>query len=310
MSFRMFVYYCAIGSGWAAFLAWGLTTILPFEGHWLRPLSITGLLGLLVAGAIGFVDARAHAPRHQRPARIMMSLGVGLCGGIMGGGLGQLLQDSADQVGGFFGTLMRQRLLGWIVIALAIGMAPSLFDLLNSRDGEQIPGAARRKIVNGLVGGFVGGLIGGLVFEALLSWLPLSHASLALGLVSLGLCIGLFIGLIHVVRMKAWVGVEQGFRPGRAWMLHRAETIVGRSESCDIGLVGDPAIEPVHARIIARGHSFLVVDNQTASGTFLNDQQISDDAELRSGDRIRMGNSVLRFSERSAADAGRDGEMP
>ena len=45
-------------------------------------------------------------------------------------------------------------------------------------------------------------------------------------------------------------GVEaNGFRPGRQILLTRPETTIGRAESCDIGLFGDPAVERLHARI-------------------------------------------------------------
>src|SRR5437773_334265 len=60
MTFRLFIYCCALGGGWAAFLAWGLVRMLLVEEIsepvWRAGL-IGGILGLFVASAIGFVDA-------------------------------------------------------------------------------------------------------------------------------------------------------------------------------------------------------------------------------------------------------------
>ena len=77
----------------------------------------------------------------------------------------------------------------------------------------------------------------------------LPNSSLAIGLVILGLCIGLLIGLAQVVLKEAWLKVESGFRAGREVMLSKDETTIGRAESCDIGLFGDNTIERLHARI-------------------------------------------------------------
>src|SRR5437764_1009636 len=135
MSFRLFIYYCAVCGAWAAWLGWALGKLAAPEADVPRAL-VQGLyLGLLVA----------------------LSLGL----------LGRLFRKPADE-------------------------------LLSSS---------------------------------------------ATGFIALGLCIGLFVGLTQVVLKEAWIRVESGFRPGREMILCQPETTIGRAESCDIGLFGDPEIE-------------------------------------------------------------------
>ena len=95
MSFKLFIYYCALLGGWAAFLAWGLVQ-LTIRGH-LSPIPYAcltgGILGLLVAGAIGAVDAALNAVGSQRIIRVLICLGIGLVGGTVSALIGEFLHS-------------------------------------------------------------------------------------------------------------------------------------------------------------------------------------------------------------------------
>jgi hypothetical protein len=178
---------------------------------------------------------------------------------------------------------------------------------------------AIRKVINGIIGGAIGGAIGGSInaFMDNIPWFPMEATAdnnfsppttfkmampkffLALGLVILGMCIGLLIGLAQVLLKEAWVRVEQGFRAGREMILSKPDTTVGRAESCDIGLFGDNGIEKMHARIVLRGDRYMLVDVNSPGGTFLNGQKITGPTPLSSGDMIGVGRSMLRFEERA-----------
>ena len=95
--------------------------------------------------------------------------------------------------------------------------------------------------------------------------------------------IGLLIGVAQVILKEAWVRVEQGFRPGRELMLVKEETVIGRAEDCDLGLYGDNGVERKHARILLKDGRYMLYDESTPGGTFVNDQRItgSDAAALR-----------------------------
>src|SRR6516162_1154673 len=57
MSFRLFIYYCTLCGGCAAFLGWVLGRLVPFESR-LAETGVKGLfLGLTVAFGLSVVDA-------------------------------------------------------------------------------------------------------------------------------------------------------------------------------------------------------------------------------------------------------------
>ncbi len=155
-----------------------------------------------------------------------------------------------------------------------------------------------KKTLNGIYGGSLGGFLGGVLFGLMYPNNKIPRTDLAIALVILGLCIGLFIGLAQVVLKEAWLKVAKGFRAGRELLLAKDETTVGRAESCDLGLFGDNGIERLHARILLKNNRYLLADADTPGGTFLNDQRISKPTPLKSGDVIRVGNSAIEFGER------------
>jgi hypothetical protein len=291
MSFKLFVYYCAVCGGWAALLAWALIQVLgllALRNDWLSTSLIGSLLGMLLAAAIGSLDALLNGVGWQRFQRVGVCLGIGLLGGFVGGWLGEVLHQG----------LHLPRFAGWMLVGMAIGASIGVFDWAHALGAGQAARTALRKVRNGILGGALGGLTGGLFFEALKWNESLPRSSLAIGLVILGACIGLWIGLAQVILKEAWVRVEAGFRAGREMLLAKAETTIGRAEACDIGLFGDAAVEPTHARILLQGNRYVLVDAGTEGGTFLNDALIRRPAPLRSGDAIWVGNSLLRFGER------------
>jgi len=71
-----------------------------------------------------------------------------------------------------------------------------------------------------------------------------------------------------------------------------ALTVLGRA-AADIDL-GDPAISVRHFQIEAIGDEFFVRDLESRNGTFLNGSKVRY-AELRPGDQLRAGRTVLVF---------------
>jgi hypothetical protein len=303
MSFRLFIYFCALCGGGGAFVGWALGRMAaPATGTLAQ--GIKGLfLGLIVALALGLVDALAVVSVRRAGAvayRVLTAVGVGTLGGLLGGLVGQMFYEAAD-LGFFF-------ILGWTLTGFLIGVSLSVFDLLSGVMRGQDPSGALRKLRNGALGGTAGGLLGGIlamalhaIFEQIFAakspeqlWSPTSW-----GFVALGMCIGLFIGVAQVVLKDAWIKVEKGFRPGRELLLTRPETSVGRAETCDLGLFGDPEIERLHALIRREGNGFVLRDAGTPGGTYVNGELVTGPQLLYSGDRIRLGRAILRFGERA-----------
>jgi hypothetical protein len=61
--------------------------------------------------------------------------------------------------------------------------------------------------------------------------------------------------------------------------------------------VDDAFMSHMHARILRRGPFFYVEDLGSTNGTFVNDQRITGDAQLRVHDELRLGETVLRYEE-------------
>ena len=305
MSFRLFIYYCTVCGGGGAFLGWVLGRPLHLRNNILTQGLKGLLLGLSVTWALALVDALGTFSLRRLAAislRAITAVVVGSLGGLFGGLVGQTLYGWKEH-----DVFL---VLGWTITGFLIGVSLGIFDLLFSLLCGQGLDAALRKIFKGALGGTLGGMVGGILSLLLLSgWTRLLRqwgadlqveehlwSPSAWGFVALGACIGLLIGLAQVILKEAWLRVEAGFRKGREFLLTKPETTIGRAESCDIGLFGDPQVEKWHARIRQEGNCYVLIDE--GAGTYINDELVHGSRTLRSGDAIRMGKCVLRFRER------------
>lgn len=309
MSFRQFVYYCAAWGAAAAFFGWILGRLLEGDAG-LFSAAIKGMaLGGFVALELGILDALSAGSQRDTVVlgiRLSLTVLIGAVGGMVGGFIGQGFYQLSDSK---WSSLL---VLGWVLTGLLIGAAPAAFDLLNAVLRQEQQRGPMRKLRNGLMGGAIGGLVGGvlsLLLHGLWGTLFPNTDSQALwspsaaGFVALGASIGLAVALAQVILREAWLRVEAGFRPGRQILLTRAETTVGRAESCDIGLFGDAAVEKLHARIVRQGDQWVLSDAGTPTGTILNGQRVTIPTPLRTGDRIGVGGCVLSFGTRTREPA-------
>jgi pSer/pThr/pTyr-binding forkhead associated (FHA) protein len=69
---------------------------------------------------------------------------------------------------------------------------------------------------------------------------------------------------------------------------------VGRAEACQVRL-SDTYVSSFHARIYNKDGSWYVEDLGSTNGTYLNQRRITAAAELRAGDRVRIGKTTLDF---------------
>jgi hypothetical protein len=306
MSFRLFIYYCAVCGGCAAFLGWALGRMASMENDIAR----TGLrgmfLGMLVAFGLSLVDALGNQSAHRVfniSARVFVAVLVGCLGGMLGGVIGQLLYNLTQMPVSF--------VFGWALVGVLIGVSLGFFDLLVCMVRQEDSRGAQRKILNGVIGGGLGGVLGGILALSMESlWKSLFHMQIgnfwspvATGFVALGVCIGLLIGLCQVILKEAWLKVEKGFRAGRELLLSRPEMTIGRAEGCDLGLFGDAGIEKIHARIKRQGADYYLYDEGTPGGTWINDERVHGTQRLHSGDVIRVGKCLVRFGERQKRES-------
>jgi hypothetical protein len=72
-------------------------------------------------------------------------------------------------------------------------------------------------------------------------------------------------------------------------------TVIGRAAECDLRL-DDTFVSQEHARIFAKDGSWYVEDLGSTNGTFVNEQRLAAPAMLTTGDRIRVGTTVLELA--------------
>jgi hypothetical protein len=285
MSLNRFIYYCAVGGGWAALLAWMCAEWLFFRRHaWyetapgvVRDTLTAALVGGVLGGGLGLVSGMTSAQWHA----LIRRGGLGFLGGLLGGGFGGL-------VGTVLYWLYFPRAIGWLVMGAGIGVAEGLYE------------RSWRKTRNGLIGGALGGFLGGWLFE----WIAAARSEMsgrATAFVVLGLSVGVLIGLAHVVLKEAWLTVLDGYRPGRQLILSKDVTTLGRAEHLPLPFLGhaDAELELEHARIVRQPDGrYLLEDRGTRVGTLLNSQRIQGAVPLCDNDLIKLGTNIVRFNHR------------
>jgi two-component system cell cycle response regulator len=96
------------------------------------------------------------------------------------------------------------------------------------------------------------------------------------------------------VNRDAALVVIHGLDLGRKYDLIKEQTVVGRSSKADIQ-VDQEAISRNHARFsIATGRVSLK-DLGSTNGTYVNDEMITTDMQLRNGDLVKIGRTIFKF---------------
>lgn len=93
--------------------------------------------------------------------------------------------------------------------------------------------------------------------------------------------------------------VIKGLNVGTVFSLNREGVyIIGRGEECDIKIL-DLMVSRRHCQIEkARDNIFYIKDLGSTNKTFVNSKIVEDVRELKKGDTIEIGGSVLLFTDR------------
>jgi len=93
----------------------------------------------------------------------------------------------------------------------------------------------------------------------------------------------------------AWLVVEEGggLSKGERFDLFGGISL-GRSPEADVRL-DDRYASGIHARVFNRGGGYFVEDMNSTNGTLLNSRELHGEAELSSGDKIRIGDTEFTF---------------
>ncbi|MSQ94852.1 MAG: FHA domain-containing protein [Gemmataceae bacterium] len=304
------MYFNAVFGALGGLLGWMLFGVLGERNPSDAYLNFNLLLGgAIIGGSIGYFVVSVEAIRDQSLVRFARLASYGVLIAMVGGGIGMLVGDLIntgirkmftamdiimDTQGVFYLFVgMIARGLGWSLLGIAIGAS------------EGIAARSLGKLSYGTIGGLLGGFIGGALFD-LLYFVALkagatTYLGNAFGLVILGACIGSLSAFVQTVFQPANVKVMRGWQEGREYPLDKTASLLGRDEHADIALFRDMKVEKKHCYIKQiSGKYYLINNGSPPEQTLVNEVPVADQRELVDGDRIQLGNVILKFQLREA----------
>lgn len=107
-------------------------------------------------------------------------------------------------------------------------------------------------------------------------------------------------------RIYAVLMVIQGQEIGRDYRLRKPEYVIGRDSDCDI-VIPEETVSRQHAKIQLTffqetgSCEYRLVDNGSTNKTFVNNNEVQS-VLLKNGDKILVGNTILKFEHLDAED--------
>ncbi|MCU0822681.1 MAG: FHA domain-containing protein [Spirochaetes bacterium] len=82
---------------------------------------------------------------------------------------------------------------------------------------------------------------------------------------------------------------------GGSLVLDAKSTLIGRGSDCDF-TISDPLVSKKHCRIYLNDENiFYIEDAGSTNSTYLNGKKLEKPAHISYGDRIVIGNTIIRF---------------
>src|SRR5262245_1368916 len=314
MALLVRIYFNAVFGAIGGLLGWMLFGIFGDKTAGQSEMDAQLLLGgALIGGLIGYFVVSVEAYRDRSLPRFCRLASYGVALGAVGGAFGMWVGDWVNyelvhRLGAAQGSALNViatmliRGVGWMFLGVAVGFS------------EGVAARSLGKMSYGTLGGAIGGFLGGCVFGLLYIQSVqgtgsegYKQFSAALGLIILGACIGAFSALVQGVFQPAMIKVLRGWQEGREYAIEKPNTWLGRDERADIALFRDMRAEKRHAMIQREGpNRFVLVNNESPPEfTKVNDAPVPHVRDLNDGDRIQLGNVVLRFHTRAARKVGR-----
>jgi MFS family permease len=291
------IYFNAVLGGLGGLLGWMLAGEFFgssfHEGQWNQEAALAA--GAFIGAMIGYFVVSVDALMDRSLVRFCRYAAVGVVLGGLGGAAGYWVGDWVNYVllKNVSGVSYLARGMGWALFGLSVGIS------------EGIAARSMGKFSYGAVGGTLGGFIGGVIYAWLMQDVHYKDPNYAwgqaLGLIIVGACIGSLIALVEEVLKPASLKVMRGWQEGREYAVVKPNSTLGRDEGEDILLLRDRDIEKHHAVLQRRGNRFFLVKKDAAAEQLLvNGTPVFQSQEVKDGDRLQLGSTVLKFALRTA----------
>jgi hypothetical protein len=284
------IYFNAVSGALGGLIGWFIVGSVS-TGEWNILIAYTfvgagvGLCIGMMTGAVTGLVVRGSLPR------AVLGAALGAIAGLISGMLGLLIGEGVFLAlgGGVIG-----RSLGWTLLGLFLGI------------GDGVTSLKIKRASYGAIGGLLAGMVGGLIYEAM-TQLFLSQSDTvqmivgAFGLILIGACLGgiipLSIEIIGELTGRGTLQVLNGRRKDLVVSVIDSVTL-GSYDGCEVYLPGDPGIAKKHVVVYKGAGGFFVRDLGTERGTAVGNKPVpsqSPGQRLRSGDQIRVGQTVVLF---------------
>jgi hypothetical protein len=264
-------------AGWAA-----ADPLAAVGNVYVRALLLGAAIGIFVGAFIGAIEGLSTGHKNKTWEGVKL----GGLAGLLGGGGGLLMGELAF---GLFGGL-GGRIIGWSVFGLAVGL------------GAGWIGRAPARLRNGGIGGCLGGAIGGALYQTVTALLPQTTGR-GIAFALLGAAIGFGIGLVSEIFKRGWFMVirsqSRNAREGKEYPLVKTKTTIGRAEESDVGLFGDQSVANFHAVVERQKEKFIL--SRGEGMVRVNQAPVTQPVQLKNGDRVEVGGTLLLFRERAGA---------
>ncbi|MFP4396204.1 MAG: FHA domain-containing protein, partial [Anaerolineales bacterium] len=96
--------------------------------------------------------------------------------------------------------------------------------------------------------------------------------------------------------------IEHGANQGERFSISQPRFTIGRGRQCDVTLP-DARVSQCHAEIRWQDGAWIVYDRHSANGTWVNRRRLNGPYQLRPGDQLGVGRTIISFSRMESAGA-------
>lgn len=256
----------------------------------------------LIAACIGLFIGAADGFMCRLPRRFLLGGTIGLVFGLVGGFFSWVLAEVVYGLVTHFAR-MHPGALGFGIQTAGRGIAWT-FAGASMGLGQGIALRSKRLLLYGFLGGLIGGLLGGLLFDPIDILIlgtdkPSSSISRWVGIGTIGLVVGLMIGLVELLARDAWLRMTAGPLVGKEFLIFKDIMRMGSSPRSEIFLFNDPAVAPQHAILRTTGDIIEIENSCRESPVSVNGRPVQR-SRLRHGDRISLGRTSFTFQRQNA----------